>query len=587
MLDYRPPLRDLRFLIDEWLGASADWQRMPDLAHVDAPLMSQVLEEAARFAVDVLAPLNASGDAQGCRLEAGLVRTPDGFREAYAGFVQAGWPTLCCAPEHGGQGLPQLLNVALYEMCISANHAWTMYPAIVHGAYECLHRFASPALQREYLPRIVSGEWLATMCLTEPGAGSDLGLLRCRAEPAGDGSFRLSGSKIFISGGAHDLTSNIVHLVLARLPDAPAGSQGISLFLAPAILPAERLVRNAIHCDRIEDKMGLRGSATCAMRFDGATGWLVGPEHRGLESMFVMMNGARLMVAVQGVANAELAHQNALRYAVQRRQGRSRREPGAGAPVPIIHHAPVRQLLLDQRASIEGLRALIYWVAHLLDTERFSPSSEERGRAGRLASFLTPICKAACTERGFLVASSALQVFGGYGYSRETGIEQVLRDARVAMIYEGTNEIQALDLVQRKLLGDEGWAARMLLAEIEAEAERCASAGIEDIAGRLRDVLGKLGAASRRLLGHDHADTEFAARVAVPYLNAAALACAAYAWARSFRIAWPRRADDPFYGAKCQAARWFFSSLLPEFDARLRVLEALGAETPGVRDLGE
>jgi alkylation response protein AidB-like acyl-CoA dehydrogenase len=586
MLHYRPPLRDIRFLIEEWLGAAEDWRRMPGLAHVDAPLFNAVLEEGARFAADVLAPLNAPGDAEACRFDAGSVQTPRGFRAAYARFVDAGWPALCCAREHGGQGLPQTANVVLYEMCISANHAWSMYPAIVHGAYECLERCASPELKREYLARIVSGEWLATMCLTEAGAGSDLGLLRCRAEPAGDGSFRLSGTKIFISGGAHDLTPNIVHLVLARLPDAPAGSLGISLFLVPAVVPGERPVRNAVHCDGIEHKMGLRGSATCTMHFDGAAGWLVGLPHQGLGAMFVMMNGARLMVAIQGVANAELAHQNALRYAAGRRQGRSRRDPGSSAAEPIIRHAPVRQLLLDQRATIEGQRALVYWVAHLLDVEHFSADVKERDRAGRLVSFLTPICKAACTERGFLIASSALQVFGGYGYVRETGIEQVVRDARVAMIYEGTNEIQALELVQRKLLGDGGRALELLLREFESEAERCAASGIDDIAGRLREVLAKFGAASRTLLDYGAKDPEFPARAAVPYLNAGALACGAYAWARSLRIAWPRCADEPFYEAKCTTARWFFATLLPEFETRLRVLDAAGADTPTISDLG-
>jgi alkylation response protein AidB-like acyl-CoA dehydrogenase len=586
MLDYRPPLRDIRFLIEEWLGAAEDWRRMPELAHVDAPLINAVLEQGGRFAAQVLAPLNAPGDAEGCRFDAGRVQTPRGFRAAYARFVEDGWPALCCAREHGGQGLPQIANVVLYEMCMSANHAWTMYPAIVHGAYECLERSASPELKRQYLSRIVSGEWLATMCLTEAGAGSDLGLLRCRAEPAG-GSFRLSGTKIFISGGAHDLTPNIVHLVLARLPEAPAGSRGISLFLVPAVVPGDSAARNAVYCDGIEHKMGLRGSATCTMRFDGATGWLVGEPHQGLNAMFVMMNGARLMVAIQGVANAELAHQNALRYAAGRRQGRGRGDRGSRVAEPIIHHAPVRQMLLEQRATIEYQRALVYWVAHLLDAERFSPDAEERDRAGRLASFLTPICKAACTERGFLTASSALQVFGGYGYIRETGIEQVVRDARVAMIYEGTNEIQALELMQRKLLGDGGRALELLLGEFESEAERCAAAGIDDIAKRLREVLGSFGAASRALLDAEGKDPEYPARAAVPYLHAAALACGAYASARNLRSAWPRRAVEPFYEAKCTTARWYFAALLPDFETRLRVLDAATADTPTLSHIGD
>ena len=370
MWSYTPPLRDMQFVIEDVLDAPAAWRGMPDFAELDADTARAVLDEAGKFAAGVLAPINAAADLQGCRWHDGEVRTPDGYREAYAAYVAGGWAALSCDPEDGGQGLPALLNAAFNEMITAANHGWTMYPGLLHGAYDCLRAHGSAALKAGYLRQLASGEWLATMNLTEPQAGSDLGLLRSKAEPQADGSYRLSGSKIFISGGEHDLSDNIVHLVLARLPDAPAGTQGISLFLAPKLLPDGR--RNAIRCDGIEKKMGIKGSATCAMSFDGATGWLIGDAHRGLNAMFVMMNSARLHVALQGLGHLEAAQQNALAYARERIQGRGQ---------PIAAHPAVRRTLWSLRALAEGQRVIAYWAAMLLDEAYHHPDAARRALA--------------------------------------------------------------------------------------------------------------------------------------------------------------------------------------------------------------
>jgi alkylation response protein AidB-like acyl-CoA dehydrogenase len=350
----------MQFVINEWLNAPTDWAVIPAFKEVDEALSIQILEEAGRFAVDKLVPLNALGDRQGCHLSSGQVTTPSGFAEAYKAYVNGGWPALACDPAWGGQGLPQVLDAALHEMLVSANHGWAMYPGIAHGAYECLRAHASEALKETYLNKVVSGEWLATMCITEPQAGSDVGLIRTRAEPLGEGVYQLEGSKIFISGGEHDLTDNIVHLVLARLPDAPAGSRGLSLFLVPKQLDD---VPNGVHCESLEHKMGIKGSATCALRFEGAQGWLIGEPHRGLAAMFVMMNSARLHVGLQGLGHVESAYQQALAYASERRQMRApnRSEDTAEAADLLVQHPAIRRVLLELRACSEGMRALGYW----------------------------------------------------------------------------------------------------------------------------------------------------------------------------------------------------------------------------------
>ena len=456
MWRYDAPLRTMRFVLDDVLEAPVHGRQMPRHDSLDMETGSEVLRQAARFASEVLQPLNAVGDREGCRLVQGQVKTPTGFVRAWQAFVDGGWPALACDADDGGQGLPALLNAALFEMLVSANHAWTMYPGLLHGAYETLKAHADVTLRERYLPMLASGQWLAAMALTEPQAGSDLARVSTKAVPRPDGSVSVHGSKIFISGADHDMTENIVHLVLCRLPDAPGGSKGLSLALVPKVLPDG--TRNAIACDSLEHKMGLHGSATCAVRYEGAVGWLVGQPNRGLSAMFVMMNSARLHVALQGLGHLEMASQNACRYALERRQMRapSPRTPLTDAADPIAEHPAVRRTLLDLQAVVEGLRVLLYRTALRLDLAHDHPDAAQRECASVETSLLTPIAKAFATRLGFEGVSNALQVFGGYGYIAEYGIEQSLRDVRIAMIYEGTNEIQAIDLLQRKVLGDEG-----------------------------------------------------------------------------------------------------------------------------------
>ena len=580
---YQPPLQDIRFVQQHWLGAEADWRRMPAHEALDQETADMVVEAAGRFCADVLAPLNGPADLQGCRLQEGRVRTPDGFPEAYAAFVEAGWPALACAPEAGGQGLPQLLDAALHEMLASANHGWTMYPGILHGAYACLHAHGDEHLRATYLPHIVSGRWLATMCLTEPQAGSDLGLLRSQARPRGDGSYRLDGSKIFISGGDQDMSENIVHLVLARLPDAPPGTRGLSLFLAPRGIPQDGggFLPNAIHCDGIEKKMGIKGSATCAMRFEGAQAWLVGQPHQGLAAMFVMMNSARLHVGLQGLGHAEMAWQLARAYAAERRQMRAQPRPAdaQGPADPIALQPAVQRMLADLRVWTEGMRAIAGWVAHQLDLAEQAPDAEERAQAHALASLLTPVVKSFFTERGFALASEALQVFGGYGYVHEYRIEQTLRDARIAMIYEGTNQIQALDLLQRKVAASGGAALAPLLAALRQEAAACEAAGMEPgLAGALRSWSDRTEALTGALCARAAGDAPLLARCAEDYLRLVGTLCMAFAWARAARVSQPL-ADPALRRSKADSAAWFFAHGLLDAEHWLRRTES-AARTP-------
>ncbi|WP_321962228.1 acyl-CoA dehydrogenase family protein [Paraburkholderia sp. J7] len=589
-LDYQVPLRDMRFVIDEWIDAPGWWRSVPAWEDLDSSMAQQVLEEAARFVTERIAPLNPAGDLEGCRFEGGEVSTPAGFREAYADFVTAGWPTLALDAEAGGQGLPQLLEVALQEMLAAANHAWLMSPGLTHGATACLLAHGSDTLKRDWLPRIASGEWLTTMCLTEPQAGSDLALLRARATPdAAHEAWRIDGSKIFITGGDHDLTGNIVHLVLARLPDAPPGTKGLSLFVVPKWTVGEdgARVRNGVHCEGIEKKMGLKASPTCSMRFEQALGWLVGEPHRGLASMFVMMNAARLQVAMQGVGHAQLAWQRAHAYAQERAQMRAVSAPAhyegePGKPAPIAFHPAMRRILLDLRATVEGERAIGYWIGYWLDVAARHPDAHERQAAGQLASLLTPVAKAFFTANGFAAASSALQVFGGYGYIHEYGVEQTVRDSRVAMLYEGTNEIQAVDLLVRKVLGDGGEALRGLLAHIAAEAARCTASDDRALSGAgtrldalvadVQRITGEIGQGSAD-------DRELPYRVADDYLALLGWLLLAFAWARTLRIALNAPAGDPFYAEKCTTARYFFAYPLAAFDHRSQLIEA-GCRAP-------
>ncbi|VVE09104.1 acyl-CoA dehydrogenase family protein [Pandoraea anhela] len=463
---------DIAFALSR-LGIGEALTRLAPYREFDTATLVQVVEEAARFSREVLAPLNAVGDREGCTWRDGAVRTPTGFADAYRRYREAGWPSLPCDPSLGGQGLPLVAQIAVQELTAGANLAWTMYPGILHGAYACVHRFGSDALRDAWLGPLVSGESLATMCLTEPGAGSDLGRIRTRAEWIGtpeEGAVRVTGEKIFISGGDQDLTPNIVHLVLARTPGAPAGSAGLSLFLVPKVLANGE--RNAVHCTGIEHKMGIRGSATCAMAFEGATGYLVGKPHRGLEAMFAMMNSARLHVGASAVGLAQSAYEMAVHHASERVQSRA---PGAPTDAPIAQHPAVWRLLEGQRVAIEGARLLLYRAALAVDQAHHDDRADHAEGAGALAALLTPVIKAMTTQQAFRGASDALQVFGGYGYVEETGISQFVRDARIPMIYEGTNEIQAIDLLMRKIVKDDGAALSDWLTWVRATVDEAAA----------------------------------------------------------------------------------------------------------------
>ncbi|NDY92591.1 acyl-CoA dehydrogenase family protein [Ideonella livida] len=581
MWRYDPPLRDMRFVIDEVLGAPARWAAMPAHAELDADMAAQVLEEAGRFASEILAPTNGPGDLQGCQWQDGAVTTPEGYRAAYQAFVDGGWPALACDPECGGQGLPQVLNSALFEMLAAANHGWTMYPGLLHGAYEVLHQHASGWLRETYLPKVTSGEWLSTMCLTEAHAGSDLGLLRTRAVPAEDGSYRLTGTKIFISGGDSDLTPNIVHLVLARLPEAPAGTKGLSLFLAPKFLPDGS--RNAARCDGVEKKMGIKGSATCVMSFEGATGWLLGEPGKGLQAMFLMMNAARLHVGLQGLGHLEATTQNALRYTAERVQSRAPAKPegapaGAGGADFIVYHPAVRRQLWTLKARTESARVLSYWAAQALDEEAAHPDEAVRAAAGHRATLLTPVIKAMLTDLGHFSADRALGLWGGHGYIHEYGIEQIVRDSRIALIYEGTNEIQAIDLLLRKILPDGGQRLQGLLDWAAAQCEGSAHAGVA------RAGLQAVGEAVARLLAAQKADAELPFRAADDLLFALGEALLGAAWARMDAVAAQALAagtgDSAFYAGKRQLAQLHFDWLGPELQHRLAAVAAARAPLP-------
>ncbi|WP_090045528.1 acyl-CoA dehydrogenase family protein [Limnohabitans sp. 2KL-27] len=523
---YQPRTDDMQFVMSRVLNAPAQLQALPAFAEVDPQLMQQVLDEAGKFVGEVVAPLNRDGDEIGAQWQAGAVTMPPGFKDAYQAFWQAGWPALAASTEDGGQGLPTVLEAMLYEMLSGANHGWTMAPGLLHGAYECIKHHASEELKARYLEKVATGEWLATMCLTEPHAGSDLGLARTKAVPLPDGQYEVSGTKIFISGGEHDLTDNIVHLVLARLPDAPPGPKGLSLFLVPKFYPDGS--RSRVHCDRIEEKMGLHGSPTCVMRFDEAVSSIVGEPGKGLNAMFVMMNAARLHVALQGIGLLDAAWQKADAYAQERRQMRA---PGKGRSAAeadlIAEHPAMRRILDTQRAWVDAGRVLAYRTALELDLIKHSPDAETQAAAQRWCALVTPVMKSVFTHQAFHGGSDCLQVFGGHGYVREWGIEQIVRDARVAMIYEGTNEIQAIDLLVRKVLADGGAGMNALLDAIAADLPKTAKASTPAQA-RIQT----LRAITQQIVQAAPKDAALAYRVADDYLRAVALVLMDWAWLR-------------------------------------------------------
>ncbi|GKS91973.1 acyl-CoA dehydrogenase C-terminal domain-containing protein [Acidovorax sp. SUPP2539] len=588
MPTYTPPLRDMQFVLHEVFKATEELKALPKHADVDVDTINAVLEEAGKFATGVAFPLNISGDEEGCTLDKATheVTTPKGFKQAYAQYVEGGWAALSCETEYGGQGLPFVLNQCLYEMLNSANQAWTMYPGLSHGAYEALHAHGTPEQKKLYLPKLTSGEWTGTMCLTEPHCGTDLGLLRTKAEPvagAPEGTYKITGNKIFISAGEHDFTENIVHLVLARLPDAPKGSKGISLFIVPKYhVNADGSLgeRNPIFCAGLEHKMGIHGNATAQIAIDGAIGTLVGQPHKGLQAMFVMMNAARLGVGNQSLGLTEVAFQNALAYAKDRTQMRSLSGTKAKDKDadPIIVHPDVRKMLLTAKAYAEGARALQIYCTLLLDKSHSHPDEKVRQEADELVALLTPIVKAFITDNGHIATNACMQVFGGHGFIKEWGMEQFVRDNRINMIYEGTNTIQSLDLLGRKVLGNNGATLKKfgkLVGQLVQEE------GVNEKMAEFINPIAYLGDQMTKFTteigfkGFQNPDEVGAA--AVDYLRVAGHLVFGYLFARMAQVALREIANgntDPFYVAKLQTARFYFAKLFPETATLMRTARA-------------
>ena len=583
---YKAPLEDVRFVLDEIVGLDK-LSTLPGYEDATPELVGQVLEEGAKLCEEVLFPLNQSGDGEGCHFENGEVRTPKGFKEAYTTYIEAGWQGLACDPAYGGQGLPKLVNIMLEEFICSANLSFGMYPGLSLGAYNALSMYGSDELKQRFLPKLVDGTWSGTMCLTEPHCGTDLGIIRTKAVPDGEGAYKITGTKIFISAGEHDLTENILHLVLARLPDAPAGTRGISLFLVPKLMPDADGVpgaRNGVACGSIEHKMGIKASSTCVMNFEDATGWLVGEPHKGMRAMFVMMNAARLAVGIQGLGLAEVSYQNAVNYARERLQGRSL--SGVKAPDkpadPIIVHPDVRRNLLTARAYGEGARALGALVAYKLDVSERHPDDRTRRDADEFVQLMTPIVKALFTDIGFESANIAVQVHGGHGFIWETGVEQYVRDARICQIYEGTNGIQALDLVGRKLPQDMGRLLRHFFhpvgRDIEAAMEKDE---LGEFVMPLAKAFAKLQQATALIAQKGLKDPEEAGAAASDYLRLFGLVALGWSWLTMVEKAQAKleagEGNAAFYEAKIKTARFYMTKLLPQTNS-LFITIAAGAK---------
>ncbi|MEF0147856.1 MULTISPECIES: acyl-CoA dehydrogenase C-terminal domain-containing protein [Pseudomonas] len=577
MSDYLAPLRDMDFLFNEVFDIPAWWAQTPALVEqVDADTAKAVLEQAGKVIAQVVAPLNRSGDEQGCRFEAGTVTTPDGFVDAYRTYAADGWVGVTGAPAFGGMGMPKVIGAQVEEMLNAANLSFGLYPMLTAGACLSLLNHASEALKARYLPPMYEGRWTGSMCLTEPHAGTDLGLIRTRAEPQADGRYRITGTKIFITGGEQDLTENIIHLVLAKLPDAPAGAKGISLFLVPKMLvedDGELGGANAVSCGSIEHKMGIKASATCVMNFDGALGYLVGEANKGLNAMFTMMNYERLGVGIQGLALGERSYQNAVAYARDRLQGRAATGPEAPdkAADPIIVHPDVRRMLLTMKALNEGGRAFSTYVAQQLDVAKYSEQADVRGQAEARVALLTPVAKAFLTDMGLETTVHGQQVFGGHGYIREWGQEQLIRDCRITQIYEGANGIQALDLVGRKLVADGGRSYQLLSNEMRAFAQ-----GLAPSRGEFRTpllaALDNLDELTAWVLDRAQGNPREIGAAAVEYLHAFGYTLYAYLWARMADVAMAQ--EGAFYQSKLGTARFYFARMLPRIHSLSAVIKA-------------
>ncbi|WP_417703782.1 acyl-CoA dehydrogenase C-terminal domain-containing protein [Pseudomonas sp.] len=568
MADYKAPLRDMRFVLNEVFEVSKLWAELPALAEVvDADTASAILEEAGKVTAGSIAPLNRSGDEEGCSWEGGAVKTPAGFPEAYQTYAEGGWVGVGGSPEFGGMGMPKVIGAQVEEMVNSANLSFGLYPMLTAGACLSILNHASEELKAQYLPNMYAGVWAGSMCLTEPHAGTDLGIIRTKAEPQADGSYKISGTKIFITGGEHDLTENIIHLVLAKLPDAPAGPKGISLFIVPKVMvnaDGSLGEKNALGCGSIEHKMGIKASATCVMNFDGATGYLVGEVNKGLNAMFTMMNYERLGVGIQGLALGERSYQSAIEYARERIQSRAPTGPVAKdkAADPIIVHPDVRRMLLTMKALNEGGRAFSSYVAMQLDTAKYSEDKETAKRADELVALLTPVAKAFLTDMALETTVHGQQIFGGHGFIREWGQEQLVRDCRITQIYEGTNGIQSLDLMGRKIVGSGGSFYKHLADEIKAFIA-AADANLDEFTKPLAAAVQNLDDLTAWVLDRAKNNPNEIGAASVEYLQVFGYTAYAYMWALMARAALGKEAQDEFYASKLGTARFYFARLLP------------------------
>ncbi|MBB6521802.1 acyl-CoA dehydrogenase C-terminal domain-containing protein [Pseudoteredinibacter isoporae] len=584
MAEYKAPLRDMQFVMNELLDYPAHYQSLPGCEDATQDVVSAILEESAKFCENVLAPLNRVGDEEGCKWDDGVVTTPTGFKEAYQQYVEAGWPSMTADVNYGGQGLPGSLGSILSEMKGCANWSWGMYPGLSHGAKNTLEEHGNEEQKQTYLTKLIDGSWTGTMCLTEPHCGTDLGMLRTKAEPNADGSYAVSGTKIFISAGEHDMAENIVHIVLARLPDAPAGTKGISLFIVPKMNLNENgevADRNGVHCGSIEHKMGIHGNATCVMNFDNAKGYLIGEPNKGLMAMFTFMNTARLGTAIQGLAHAEVGYQKSLEYARERLQMRSLsgvKNP-EGPADPIIVHPDVRRMLLTQKAFAEGGRMMIYYGAQLVDTMQHSEDEDERKAADDMLSFITPIAKAFLTETGFEAANLGLQCFGGHGFISEWGMEQNVRDCRISMLYEGTTGIQALDLLGRKVLGSGGELLKGYTKMVHKFCQANADVeGLQEFVAPLNEVNKELGELTMHIGGKAMENADEVGAASVDYLMYSGYAMLGYFWALAAKKAQETLAegttDEAFYKAKISTARFYFERILPRTNSLAITIKA-------------
>ncbi|KFZ28931.1 acyl-CoA dehydrogenase [Pseudidiomarina atlantica] len=590
MADYRVPREDIQFLLQDVFHVDQDWARFSQLAEVDMEMALAIVDEAAKLAENQIAPNARAADEEGVKFANGQVTTPQNYKENFKQLAEGGWVGVTANPEYGGMGLPKVVSAQYEEILCAADISFSLYPGLTAGAIITIDQYASDELKDLYLPRMTSGQWTGTMCLTEPHAGTDLGIIRSKAEPQADGSYAISGTKIFITGGEHDLTENIVHLVLAKLPDAPAGSKGISLFLVPKFLPdADGNVgeRNQVHCGSIEHKMGIHASATCVMNFDGAKGWLVGEPHQGLPAMFTMMNYERLGVGIQGLGAAARSYVNALEYAQDRIQGRgakATRQPEKEAD-PLIVHGDIRRMLLTMKAFVEGGRAFSTYVGQQLDIAKYSDHQQERERADALVALLTPIAKAFITDTGLEATILGQQIFGGHGYVREWGQEQLVRDCRIAQIYEGTNGIQALDLLGRKVAGSRGQLLQPLLEDIQALlAEPQAELAKEY--EQLGEAVKLVASVTEQVLTKVAADENIVNSVAVEYLHLIGYVTYGYLWLRMAKTAQPLTAERPYLASKVKTAKFYMARLLPRIQGLAAAIND-GSQSLYLHELGD